>query len=111
MSNNETKTANVQNEKTVTIITTNEIKPFVEHRGRLTYYPNSNTVYFYQNTRRLSVPNDVLYRGKIFSSYVLKSGKISLNARIDKTDNLGDAYLAMRTELDEFFEKLRKSSE
>ena len=109
MSTNETKTEKVLNEKTVTIMTAGEIKPFVEHRGRLTYYPNSNTVYFYQNSRRSPVPNDVLYRGKIFSSYVLKSGKISLNARIDKTDNLGDAYLAMRTELDAFFEKLRKS--
>lgn len=108
MENNTTNT-NLLNEKTVTIRSTGEIKPFVEHRGTLTYYPGSNTVYFSQNIRRVAIPNDVLYRGKIFRSYVLKTGQISLNARISKTDNLGDAYMAMRNELDAFFETLRKT--
>ena len=106
---NNTSNTNLLNEKTVKFSTSGKLEPFVEHRGVLTYYPGSNSVYFYRRLRQPAVPNDILYRGKMFRSYVLKTGQISLNARISKTDNLGDAYIAMRNELDAFFEILRKS--
>ena len=97
------------NEKPIFFRAASELKPFVEHPGTVVYYPNSSTVYFSKRIPKKATPNDVLYKGKILKSHILKSGQISLNARISKTDNLGDAYLAMRNDLEAFFEKLRKS--
>lgn len=94
-------------EMKVTFISAHELVSFVEKKGTITYYPSSETVYFSELVRKAAVPNEVFYRGKVFNSYVLKSGKISLNARVDQCDNLNEAYMYMRKELEEIFDKLR----
>lgn len=94
-------------EKNVKMMTSSDLKPFIEHRGMLTYYPSSETVYFSKIVKKPVVQNEIFYKGRVISSYVLKSGKISINARLSGDENLNEIYMYLRTELDGLFEKLQ----